>query len=331
MATVAFMQQWRGEDFVRRKASAMSRAVDFRSPLPIAPVSDFPIQIEIIKPHAPFTRGSVSCASHAELRLILVSAGDGEILADGRLRSFVAPSLILLPAHVGDAEVRFRANAHAYVVSLTEGVLKSLASREPSLGGLFDQPHCLRLAADDMNGQYLEAGITGLVRELRHGGTAKTSAAEAHLQLVLTQALRVAVTALGDVVSNGSSAGGVAVLIRRFRRLALTHFRHNWQLVDYAARLQVSLACLRAACVKVTGMPPVQLINDYAMREAQRLLALSDLPVNSIARDLGFDDPAYFSRMFRAKCGTTASQYRMASRMKDGSHLPPAYHGSGTI
>jgi AraC family transcriptional regulator, transcriptional activator of pobA len=300
----------------------MSRAGNVHPPLPIAPAGEFPIQIEILKPHAPFPRGPAFCASRAELRLILVSAGEGEVLADGQLRSIAAPSLILLPAHVGDADVRFRTDARGYVVSLTEGVLKSLSAREPSLAGLFDQPHCLRLAADDMHGQYLEAGISGLVRELRHGGTAKMSAAEAHLQLVLTQALRVVVTALGDVGSNGNTAERVAVLIRQFRRLALTHFRHNWQLVDYATRLKVSSAHLRAACVKVTGMPPVQLINDYAMREAQRLLALSNVPVSSIARDLGFDDPAYFSRMFRAKCGTTASQYRMASRMKGGSQVP---------
>src|SRR3984957_3387574 len=297
----------------------MGRAGNVHPPLPIAPAGEFPIQIEIIKPHAPFTAGSACCASRAELRLILVSAGEGEVLADGRLRSIVAPSLILLPAHVGDADVRFRTDARGYVGSLTEGVLKSLSAREPSLSSLFDQPHCLRLAADDMNGQYLEAGISGLVRELRHGGTAKRSAAEAHLQLVLTQALRVVVTALGDAGSNGNTAERVAVLIRQFRRLALTHFRHNWQLVAYATRLKVASAHLRAACVKVTGMPPVQLINDYAMREAQRLLALSNVPVSSIARDLGFDDPAYFSRMFRAKCGTTASQYRMESRMKGGS------------
>ena len=307
---------------MRRRISAMSRAANGHPPRPIAPAGEFPIQIEIINPHAPFPRGSAFCVSRAELRLILVSAGEGEVLADGRLRSIVAPSLILLPAHVGDADVRFRTDAHGYVVSLTEGVLKSLAAREPSLAGLFDQPNCLRLAVDDMNGQYLEAGISGLDRELRHGGTAKMSAAEAHLQLVLTQALRVVVTALGDIGSNGNTAERVAVLIRQFRRLALMHFRHNWQLVDYAARLKVSSAHLRAACVKVTGMPPIQLINDYAMREAQRLLALSNVPVSSIARDLGFDDPAYFSRMFRAKCGTTASQYRMESRMKGGSQVP---------
>jgi AraC family transcriptional activator of pobA len=288
----------------------------------IAPVGEFPIQIENIKPHAPPTRGSRSCALRAELRLILVSAGDGEVLADGQLRSIVAPCLILLPAHLLDAEVRFRANAHGYVVSLTAGVLKSLAAREPSLVTLFDEPHYLGLATDDMSGQYLEARITGLARELRHGGAAKMSAAEAHLQLVLTQALRVAVTTRGDVVSNDNTAERVAVLIRRFRQLALAHFRHNWQLVDYATQLHVSLAYLRAACVKITGMPPVQLINDCAIREAQRLLTLSNLSVSSIARDLGFDDPAYFSRMFRAKCGTTASQYRSASRTKGGSQLP---------
>jgi AraC family transcriptional activator of pobA len=315
-------QQSRTEPFVRRRISVVSRAGNVNSRLPSAPVSEFPIQIEVIEPHAPPTRGPVSCGSRAELRLILVSAGDGEVLADGRLRSIVAPSLILLPAHFGDADVRFRANAHGYVVSLTEGVLKSLAAREPFLASLFDEPHCLRLATDDVNGQYLEARITGLACELRHGGTAKMSAAEAHLQLVLTQALRVAVATLGEAASPGNSAERVAGLIRRFRRLALVHFRHNWQLVDYATQLHVSLACLRAACVKVTGLPPVQLINDYAIREAQRLLALSDLSVSSIARDLGFDDPAYFSRMFRAKCGTTASQYRLASRIKGGSQLP---------
>jgi AraC-like DNA-binding protein len=50
------------------------------------------------------------------------------------------------------------------------------------------------------------------------------------------------------------------------------------------------------------------------MGHASRLLAESTLPVNDIAAQLGYDDPFYFSRLFKSVHAVAPTEYRMTRR-----------------
>ena len=58
------------------------------------------------------------------------------------------------------------------------------------------------------------------------------------------------------------------------------------------------------------GITPWDYLNRYRVIQAKELLRLTDDPVGSIARRVGFTDAAYFSRVFRAISGVSPSQYR---------------------
>jgi AraC family transcriptional activator of pobA len=296
----------------RANASAWARSVAAQR-WATPPPDTFPIQVQKIEAYERPGSRSLPLVTEDKLRLILITRGGGGT-TEGHCRSLRAPALILIPQHP-QALLRFAADSRGFIVSFAPAAFQAVVAREPSLAALFDELRYVAPLADAMNGSDLEARVADLARELDDGAAAGMSASEAHLQLVLTHALRAAIPHGASPASTGTAVSRHdAALIPSFRRLVLAHFRHNWQLSDYAARLHVSLACLRTACVRATGIPPVQLINECAMREAQRMLKCSTLPVSSIAHELGFDDPAYFSRLFRAKCGTTASRYRVASR-----------------
>lgn len=105
-----------------------------------------------------------------------------------------------------------------------------------------------------------------------------------------------------------------ARLVAEFVQLAEAHCRERWPLTEYARTLHVSPGHLRAMCVRVTGAPPVRLIHACLIREAKRRLIASSSPIGSIALDLGFEDAAYFSRLFHAKSGMSPQQYRLSFR-----------------
>jgi len=46
------------------------------------------------------------------------------------------------------------------------------------------------------------------------------------------------------------------------------------------------------------------------MQEAKRRLAYTQEPASQIAYRLGFEDPSYFSKVFRTHAGVSPSQYR---------------------
>lgn len=46
------------------------------------------------------------------------------------------------------------------------------------------------------------------------------------------------------------------------------------------------------------------------MRRARELLATTGMPVTTVASRLGYADPQYFTRVFKALVGMTPSRYR---------------------
>jgi AraC family transcriptional activator of pobA len=52
------------------------------------------------------------------------------------------------------------------------------------------------------------------------------------------------------------------------------------------------------------------LIVERIIREARRNLVYTNLPVSTIAYALGFNDPAYFSRLFSGETGLSPRGFR---------------------
>jgi AraC family transcriptional regulator, transcriptional activator of pobA len=161
----------------------------------------------------------------------------------------------------------------------------------------------------------LAASISSLIRELRLA-TGRQGGVEARVQTLLTEALTLLDQELADA-GDGDTAGGgdrPARLVAQFARLAEAHCRDRWRLTEYAKALHVSAGHLRAMCVRVTGAPPVRLIHECLIREAKRRLVGSSSSIGAIALDLGFEDAAYFSRLFHARSGMSPQQYRLSFR-----------------
>jgi AraC family transcriptional regulator, transcriptional activator of pobA len=103
-------------------------------------------------------------------------------------------------------------------------------------------------------------------------------------------------------------------LARQFKRLLREKIRLLKSPSAYAAELHISESYLNEALKKVTGLPVSYWILQEAMLEAKRLLHYSQLNVKEIAHTLGYDDHAYFSRLFKKATGTTALDFRARSR-----------------
>jgi len=58
------------------------------------------------------------------------------------------------------------------------------------------------------------------------------------------------------------------------------------------------------------GKTVTQLIHDRIILEANRELVFSTKTVKTIAFELGFDDPAYFSRFYRKQKRETPAEFR---------------------
>ncbi|MBN8283539.1 4-hydroxyphenylacetate catabolism regulatory protein HpaA [Zoogloea sp.] len=96
-----------------------------------------------------------------------------------------------------------------------------------------------------------------------------------------------------------------------FCDLVEAHFRDHLTLPDYAGKLAVTEARLNDVCRRMANLPSKEVVHDRLLQEARRLLRFSTTPVGELSYQLGFADPAYFSRFFTRRVGMAPSQFRI--------------------
>jgi AraC-like DNA-binding protein len=97
---------------------------------------------------------------------------------------------------------------------------------------------------------------------------------------------------------------------RKFTRLVDAHYKQKHTVADYADMLSMAAKTLTHRFKRLNLPQPNEVIKNRLILEAKRLLVYTSLTAKEIAHELGYEDPAYFSRQFLSKTGQSPSGYR---------------------
>ena len=97
---------------------------------------------------------------------------------------------------------------------------------------------------------------------------------------------------------------------RRFTQLVEAHYRQKHTVADYADLMLVAPKTLTHKFKRMNLPSPNEVIKNRIILEAKRLLVHTGMTAKEIAYDLGYDDPAYFSRLFYIKTGDSPSAFK---------------------
>jgi AraC family transcriptional activator of pobA len=89
----------------------------------------------------------------------------------------------------------------------------------------------------------------------------------------------------------------------RFEKLVNQHYDAQKTVSWYADQLGVTPEHLNVISKQMAGISALAVIHQRLIIEAKRLLVFTVLNVEQVSETLGFKDPAYFSRFFKAKTG----------------------------
>ena len=88
------------------------------------------------------------------------------------------------------------------------------------------------------------------------------------------------------------------------------HLDRNLKLEDLEEELELSKSYINASFKKYSGRAPIDFFINLKMQEACKLLKSTDLYIVEISQKLGYDDPYYFSRIFKKVMGVSPKEYR---------------------
>lgn len=213
----------------------------------------------------------------------------------------LAPILAELPAHAQGQVLRF-ADAWLYAAGATSEPLLSLFHEAPA-----NEP--LLLPAGPA------AEIAFLLTSMQQQAAGDAALREALLSAYL-QTLLLRCASLRRQQAPVAAMPARPGLFLRFRQL-LEQYYTEWKSVTaYADQLCVTPNHLSVSIKRETGRPASDHIRQRIMLEAQRLAAAHDAPLKEIAYQLGFEDVAHFSKLFKRCHGVSFSSFKAQARQQ---------------
>jgi AraC family transcriptional activator of pobA len=283
------------------------------------------IHIETISSRSGRYDGTIDAHSHPGIfQLLLLERGSGRLVSDGAVYELPPPTLVVLPSGAVHA-FSFAAGTEGWVLSIASDLLAALRLTDRRQPHAVEEGSALALAVADGSRQAARLSwlLGEIAADLETGlGGRPTAALLASLTLLLSLADDVLDQefALEKVLPGRAERG--EQLARRFRQLVDRHFAQGWAVARYSAELGTTTPTLTRACRRSLDRSPSEVIHHRQLLEAMRALTYSSAPLSQIALDIGFTDPAYFARFFKARTGVTASTFRRERLWLEGAPFP---------
>jgi AraC family transcriptional activator of pobA len=244
--------------------------------------------------------------AHRHLRLhqfLLIDQGQGFVQLDDIPKiNLKNSSCVNIPAGTVHG-FNFKPGTHGWVLTIANETLDQSFLAPEGLVQILSKPFVL-----DKTPPNVRSTFETIFREY---GTIEF--ARAHI--LRTQASYLSALIARELRSNTQTENKADnSLFRQFEKLIEQYYLDHWGVQQYAQKLSVTPGHLSRVCRQVTSQPASQIIEARLMREARRLLTYTNLSIADITYELGFIDPAYFSRVFTRSTEKSPRQFRKSAQ-----------------
>lgn len=254
--------------------------------------------------HVNWKKGLPEPHCHPHHQVILILRGSGTHLVDGVETRILGPWVMLVAK--GKKHL-YMPDAHdeGWMIDFGEEFLDQDASWVFS--DFLASPN-LPLPGDALCRQM--GTLARLMWTISKSGSAEARPVLRHLMSAFLHLLQPRIRA--QATQTQAHLTGEFKLFHAFLQELDGHYRTGKEVGFYAQRLRCTPRRLSAACRLVLGKTPQLIVIERCMLEAKRLLVHSDLSVQQIAAELGWEDQSNFTKTFRKATGETPTSFRKA-------------------
>lgn len=214
--------------------------------------------------------------------------GEGRMLLDGRWRPHRAGMVTLAPAHVLHAfhAVQGKRWQYCWVRYMPQSPRSAIAGMTPLVAKVDPKP--------------LSDAILGLYHEVHSGGDIAATALWIDL--------------IEHYVKRYTEPLRNEVRLSKLWAEVTSDLGHHWTLDQLAAIAGVSGEHLRRLCQTRLGRSPMQQLTYLRVQQAAQLLATTDIRVEDVAFEVGYQNPYAFSNTFKRMTGFRPSRFQRSRK-----------------
>jgi len=267
-----------------------------------------PVHIEDIHERSSRNGWLIKPHRHTHLfQLLVMQNGEMAVTLDEEHQQLRGRCLVVVPAGVVHG-YRFSPDTQGRVLSIAVNLQVMDAENQLPrlLEGILSRPCVFKLERKSAFFRQLQQYLDLLGMELRARQQDQDIVLFALVKLLLVQLRRN----IGQPQAASAESRATLSMVEKLKQLAELHYKEHLGIADYSSLLHVSVSTLNRACRAQLGCTAKKLLQDRLHVEARRRLIYTRETLDLIADSLGYQDAAYFSRVFKALEGAAPSEFR---------------------
>jgi AraC family transcriptional regulator, transcriptional activator of pobA len=251
--------------------------------------------------------GKVNMHAHNNIfQIFVIETGTTELQYDEYVYQITGPAFMTIPKNVAHG-FHHQGEVSGWIINLSDAVLEHLLQREADIIVEIDAIHISTIDPEEEKLYDVYKTMKRCIDEYRNNAPGKQLMLESLISQLIVQLHRLT---LETTKLSSSSDNASKVYFRRFMQLIKSTHSFRKTIEAYADELHISQGHLVRVCQTIATKTPKDIVTDYFMREAQVSLTNVDKSIAQVAYELSFDDPAYFSRLFKKKTGYSPKVFR---------------------
>lgn len=242
-------------------------------------------------------------------QFVMLSSGEIDATIDGSKMRLVGPVVASIPTNCVHG-FGYSPHARGRIITVTDTFLSAVVDTSPSPSAYNWLKAARVITVDDSsatNLPRLDQCLDRIELELRLLDAGAFDAIASAMKLFLIDLMRA--TQYAEPSGHKELDNYHRKIARQFQTLAARHYRDHWGISTYSDQIGVTSKQLSRICQNLFGQSPLAYLHDLLNREAQRRLIYTNASVTETCYDLGFKDPAYFSRFFRRLNNVSPKQF----------------------
>jgi AraC family transcriptional activator of pobA len=269
-------------------------------------VSDF-IHLEPLQDRSKIYAWEIEEHIHTELvQLFLIFSGNGTLYSEKQQVPIHAPCAITVPANVLHG-FHFEPHITGHVMTLSVSFYDTLFPNKPELTRQLGQLACISFSDRSEHFAEFEYWKDKIQQEIFDNAPEKLLALKTYFELLYLELYRkkFRATTAALLTNNRSLA-----YFQQFQELIRQHAQDLPNIKTFSHILGITQTHLNRICHTVTGSSALKVVQDFTINEAKKYLLNTSYSIAEVAYFLNFNDPAYFSRLFKKHVGVAPGEFR---------------------